>query len=167
MSYRNKTYVCLDYDEDKNYYNMMRAWKDHDKIDFDFYDAHDINTLMPYSSEETIKAKLRERLNNAKNFIVLIGAKTKHKDRFVRWEQEIALKLGLPSIAVNLNGKREMDSDRVPPIIKDALVIHVSFNMKIIKYALDNWPTSFASHKAKGDTGPHYYKKSVYDDLGL
>jgi hypothetical protein len=43
MSYRNKTYVAFDGDEDMRAYNIMRAWVESDHIDFNFYNAHDIN----------------------------------------------------------------------------------------------------------------------------
>ena len=40
MSYKNKTYVAFDGDEDMPYYRIMTAWKENDHIDFDFYNAH-------------------------------------------------------------------------------------------------------------------------------
>ena len=72
MPYRNKTYVCFDADNDIHYYRLMLAWKQSDNTNFQFYNAHDLNRLLPTSSEETIKRRLRERLVNTKIFIVLI-----------------------------------------------------------------------------------------------
>ncbi len=167
MAYRNKTYICFDADTDIHYYRLMQAWKQNDKTDFNFFDAHDINNLLPTSSEETIKQRLRERLNNAKMFIVLVGSQTRYLYRFVRWEMEIALKLDIPIIAVNLNGKRRMDPDRCPPVIRDELAIHVSFNTAIVQYALENWGTTHASYRKEDKSGPYYYKEQVYKDLGL
>ena len=66
MAYRNKTYVCFDGDNDIRYYNLMKAWKQNDNTNFNFYDAHDINTALDSSTEETIKRRLRERLINSK-----------------------------------------------------------------------------------------------------
>ena len=37
MAYRNKTYVCFDGDTDMRYYNLMKAWKQNDNTDFNFY----------------------------------------------------------------------------------------------------------------------------------
>ena len=79
-------------------------------------------------------------LASAKHAIVLIGENTKNLFKFVRWEMELALKKDIPIIAVNLNDKRRIDPDRCPSIIRDEYVVHISFNMKIIKYALDNFP---------------------------
>lgn len=55
MSYRNKTYIIFDADTDIHYYRLMTAWKSRDKIDFNFFDAHDLNNLWGKSSEATIR----------------------------------------------------------------------------------------------------------------
>ena len=95
-TYTNKIYVAFDADNDIRYYRLMQAWKKRDKTSFNFYDAHDLNNLMSYSSEETIKAKLAERLRSTKVFVLLIGNNTKYLYKFVRWEIEQAIKRGIP-----------------------------------------------------------------------
>lgn len=167
MAYRNKTYVCFDADNDIRYYRLMQAWKQNDNTNFNFHDSHDLNNLLPTSTEETIKRKLRERLNNTKMFIVLIGEQTRCLYRFVRWEMEIALKLDIPIIGVNLNGKRRIDPDRCPPIIRDELVIYISFNLAIVQYALENWEACYRQSKKEDKTGPCCYKANVYEQLDL
>jgi hypothetical protein len=76
MAYRNKTYICFDGDTDMHWYRLMQAWKDNDDIDFNFHNAHDLNTARDSSQEESIKKQLRERFANSKLLIVLIGEKT-------------------------------------------------------------------------------------------
>ena len=168
MPYRNKTYVCFDADNDIHYYRLMLAWKQSDNTDFQFYNAHDLNRLLPTTSnEETIKRKLRERLLNTKVFIVLIGQSTQYLYKFVRWEMEQALRLDIPIIAVNLNGKRQKDDNRCPPIIRDELAIHISFNARIVQYALANWGTRYYDLKQEGKSGPFRYIPEVYQKCGL
>jgi len=166
MAYKNKTYVCFDADNDIMYYNLMKAWKENEEIAFNFHNAHEINNLRDGSSEEQIKKKLRERLANTKVLVILIGEKTKNLYKYVRWEIEYAIEKDIPIIAVNLNKKKRQD-DLCPPILKDELAIYVPFGQKIIDYALNNWPSSHSSHKSNGDTGAYYYKKEVYEQLGL
>jgi len=166
-TYTNKTYVAFDADNDIRYYRLMQAWKKNDNTSFNFYDAHDLNNLMSYSSEETIKSKLSERLRNTKVFILLVGNTTKNLYKFVRWEIEQAINRQIPIIVVNLNGKRSKDSNLCPAILNDELAIHISFNQKIIEYAINNWESSCASHRQAGKTGAYYYKSSVYEQLGL
>src|SRR6266436_4956220 len=106
MAYRNKTYVCFDGDSDIRYYRLMQAWAANDKFAFNFYNAHDLNTARDDSQEASIKRQLSERFANSKDFVVLIGDKTKFLRKFVQWEMEVALRLGLPIVGVNLNGSR-------------------------------------------------------------
>ena len=167
MAYRNRTYVCFDADNDIHYYRLMLAWKQNDNTDFQFYNAHDLNRLLPTSNEDTIKRKLRQRLLNTKVFIVLIGESTQYLYKFVRWEMEQALGLDLPIIAVNLNGKRRQDKNRCPPIIRDKLVVHVSFNARIVQHALENWKTDYENLKNDGESSARLYSLEVYENLGL
>jgi hypothetical protein len=166
MAYRNKTYICFDGDTDMAYYRMMTAWHANPKFSFEFANAHDLNTARDSSQEESIKRQLRERFANSKELIVLIGERTKLLTKFVQWEMEAALKLGLPIIGVNLNGARARD-ERCPPAIFNELAIYVPYGAKIIEYALQYWPPEHASVRAQGKTGPFYYVGSVYESLGL
>lgn len=166
MAYRNKTYVIFDADSDINYYRLMQAWKENQHIDFNFHDAHDLNNLRDGSSEETIKRKLRDRMNNAKQAVVLVGESTKNLYKFVRWEIDQALELGIPIVVVNLNQRRTMDADRCPPILKGKPVVHVSFQPAIIKYALDDYADNYAAVISSGKTDC-YYQAQVYSNLRL
>ncbi len=169
MSYRNKTYVAFDGDNDIRYYRMMQAWKNNDNIDFNFYDAHDLNSARDTSTEESIKSQLRERMANAKQMILLVGENTKYLRKFVPWEIELARKKDIPIIVVNLNKNRTYDKNLCPSVIKDGIyTINVSFEMKIIKYALDYFPDIY--DKKKNDESydhTYHYKDSVYEELGL
>lgn len=166
MSYRNKTYVIFDGDEDMWAYRYMRGWKANENIDFNFFDAHDLKQLTDRAGVDTVKRRLRERLRNTKQAIVLIGEKTKNLYRFVRWELETCINLDVPIIAVNLNGQRNQDENLCPPIIRDEYVVHISFELKIIQYALDNFPEEY-QRRTLSDKGPRLYNGSVYTKLGL
>ncbi len=158
----NKTYVAFDADNDIRYYRLMQAWKKSDRTSFNFYDAHDLNNLMSWSSEETIKAKLAERLINTKIFILLVGSNTKYLYKFVRWEIEQAMKRAIPIVVVNLNGVKHMDPENCPSIVKEALAVHVSFSQKAMEYAIQNWGSSDLAYRREGKSGPYYYNESVY-----
>lgn len=55
MVYRDKTYVAFDGDNDIKYFNLMKAWKQSDNTDFNFYDAHELNSARDSSLTESIK----------------------------------------------------------------------------------------------------------------
>ena len=167
MAYRNKAFVSFDGDNDIHYYRLMTAWKQNDNTPFNFQDAHDINTALDRSTEDTIKTRLRERLNNSKVVISLIGEQTRYLHKFVRWELEQAIKMNLPIIGVNLNWMKSLDSNRCPPVLRDELVVYISFNMKILQHALENWPDEYSRLKKEGKTGSYYYSSDIYARLGL
>lgn len=167
MPYRNKTYVCFDGDTDIHYYRLMMAWKQNDGILFNFHNAHELNFARDSSQEESIKRQLRERLKETKCLVVLIGQQTRYLYKFVKWEMEQALSLGLPIIGVNLNGLRKQDGNLCPPVIRSELVVYVSFNAKIVQHAMDHWPQEFANLRREGHSGPYFYNDDVYRRLGL
>jgi hypothetical protein len=167
MAYRNKVYVCFDGDTDIHYYRLMQAWHQNDNSPFSLANAHDLNYARDSSLESSIKAQLRQRLLATKVFVVLIGENTRYLYKFVRWEMEQALDLNLPIVGVNLNGLRQQDSTRCPPVIRNELAVYVSYNVAILQYALEHWPESHLQLRTQAKSGPFYYPQSIYSGLGL
>ena len=122
---------------------------------------------MKWSTEETIKVSLRERLKGTKIFVLLVGDRTKFHHKFVRWEIQQAIKLNIPIIVVNLNGKRSHDDILCPSILSDELALHVSFNQKIIDKALNEWFNLDQGYRRQGKSGSYIYPKNIYESLGL
>jgi hypothetical protein len=163
MPKRQNTYVVFDGDNDKWAYSFMKGWKAHQHMGFYFDDAHEILALTHRAKSEIyIKSKLSQRLQHTDIVLVLIGESTRYLYRYVRWELEIALELGLPIIAVNLNKKRSLDTALCPPIIRDEDVLHIPYQMAAIKFALADFPTFFKTTKL---SGPYYYPESIYKRL--
>lgn len=167
MPYRNKTFVSFDGDSDMAYYRLMQAWTQNDGIDFNFYNAHDLNIARDSSQESSIKAQLAERMRNSKVFVLIVGERTRYLTKFVRWEIDQAISRDLPIIVVNINGKRSVDVERCPLLAKETLAVHISFNAAIMQHALDNWPQSHEKLQSEGKSGPYYYKDDVYRRQGL
>lgn len=156
MSYKNKTYVMFDADTDMKMYRIMQMWKSNDKVDFNFHNAHELNNLRATASEEQIKRKLRERLNNTKQAILLVGDSTKNLYKFVRWEIELAINMDIPVIAVNLC-KTNGSTVKTPPILKNnAYFVSVPFEQAKIRYALDNFPNEYHREKSKAPDDRSY-----------
>lgn len=169
MSYRNKTYVAFA-SEDIRSYRMMEAWRENQHIDFSFFDAHDLYVARDTSQPETIKSRLRERMNNAKQFVLLGSAVAKRKggdgSSFLAYEVQTMLSLDLPVVVVNLDGDRTVDKDFIPKPLLDAdyYTVSVSFQPAIIRHGLDSYASEYA---ASTKTGPHQYPASVYQSLGI
>lgn len=163
MAYKNKTYVCFDADNDMNMYNLMKAWKENENVAFNFHNAHNKNTISDNESEATIKRKLKDRLEDSKVMLVLVGSSTKSLYKYVRWEIKYAVDNNIPVIAVNLNKTNGIDRDLCPPIIRDELVIHVPYKQKAVDYALNNWINSYPKLKKDGKSGPYYYEQNKFE----
>lgn len=169
VSYRNKTYVAFASEDIKSYW-LMEAWRENKNIDFSFFDAHDLYVARDSSKPETIKGRLRERMKNAKQFVLLGSAVGKRKGSngtsFLAYEVQNMLALNLPIVVANLDGDRTVVRNFIPrPLLEaDYYTLSVSFQPSIIKYALDEYAPAFAtSQKSK----PHEYKPEVYKRLGL
>ena len=173
MSYRNKTYVAFA-SEDIGSYRLMEAWRENAHIDFSFFDAHDLYTARDTSLPATIKRNLRERMRNAKQ-VVLLGsrdAKTKGSNgtSFLAHEVALILEFELPVVIANLDGDRSIDPNFIPTPLRDHYTVSVSFQPKIIQFALDKYVPVFRANPSSGSSsrsGPHYYKPSIYAQLGI
>lgn len=166
MAYRNKFYVAFDGDEDIKYYRLLTAWATNSHNDFDLNNAHDLNKAYDSSSEESIKRQLRVRFDNSKLFIILIGEHTKNLRKFVQWEIETAIRLEIPIIAVNLNGKKLSDG-LMPTLLQNNLSLVIPYKEAAIKYAMENWPSADQTHRKKGENTQYHYLDKVYSQLGI
>ncbi len=169
MSYRNKTYVAFA-SEDITQYRLMEAWRENKHIDFSFYDAHDLYVARDTSTPETIKRRLRERLKNAKQAVVLGSTHAKKKGgngtSFLAYEVAVLIEFDLPVVIANLDGDRSIDENFIPKPFRDAdyYTLSVSFQPTIIKKALDGYAAQYAG---SNKTGPHFYKEEIYRSVGL
>ena len=173
MAYRNKTYVAFA-SEDITRYRLMTAWHRNEHIDFDFFDAHDLNIARDTSQPNTIRRRLRERLANTKQTVVLLSNSAKIKSgrpsSFFYYEIEVIAALGLPVVFANLNGARTIQNGWIPArFASPYYTVSVSFQPRIIKYALDGYVPAFHQNPRTGRTleGPHYYEPSIYQQIGL
>lgn len=169
VSYRNKTYVAFA-SEDIHNYRLMQAWKANSSIEFDFFDAHDLNFARDTSQPSTIKRRLRERLANTKQAVLLGSSTARRKgsdgSSFLAYEVEAMIGLDLPVVVANLDGGRVSNPGHIPGPFASVnyYTMSVSFQPAIVKYALDEYAPSYA---ASTNSGPYHYLPSVYSSLGL
>lgn len=173
MAHRTKTYVAFASEDISSYY-LMRAWRENAHIEFDFLDAHDLNGALDTSKPETIRTRLRERLANTKQTIVLISDTTRPKasrsSSFLYYEIEVIAKLALPVVFANIGGSRAVLTSKLPSLLATPYyTISVSLQPKIIKFALDEYVPRFSTNArgAERSFGSHYYNDNVYESLGL
>ncbi len=111
---KQKICVSFDYEVDRDYYYLLKAWDKNDNFDFSFVDC----TPSEIQSEDIsrIKAVLTDKINEAEIMLVLIGqdANKKHPDsieiEYQNWQNyEIAKakELNKKLVAVKLNRENE------------------------------------------------------------
>ncbi|SFV28870.1 TIR domain-containing protein [Hyphomicrobium facile] len=161
----NVAYIVFDGDNDKWAYAYIKGWKENKNIDFDYNDAHDLDSMSGRAQyEQYVKSKLRERMEESDAVVVLIGEKTKNLYKYIRWELDLALDLGLPIIAANLNKTNGQDADLCPAIIRDkACVVHIPYTLKALKHAMTNFPGFFRRLSAAEKKAKTTYSYKQFD----
>lgn len=166
MSYRNGNYCAFYVKDPFNksnlaehatkdfvYYKILRMWKKEDNS-FPFIDSHDKNYNVRDDSnwENTLKPRLRKRIQNSKNIILILSSITKNSTPL---KEEIYYginKQKLPVIVIYPDYKTNDDLlkkfnlvrllwDNLP-IFRDSMskvpTLHIPFNKKLIIKALNN-----------------------------
>ncbi len=101
MAYRNGTNIAFHangtnfpINSDIKYYNLIKAWCNKTDDCFNIVNSHEKNAAVrDTSSKETLKRRLRERLNNSKNMLLIVGETTKLDLDWVPFEIEYAVDL--------------------------------------------------------------------------
>lgn len=164
MAYRKKIYVIFDVD-DMLYFNMFQAWcagETQELIHLESSVWNNTNSRKLDGAENSLLEKMR----NASCVVVLISEHTNPLCLQIRTEIESALRLNKAIIVVNINGKRSIDNDLCPEILKNRIAIHISFNAKIIQKAIDHWPGFYEQNSDNG-SGAYFFKPQVYQNLGI
>ena len=133
----------------------MLAWKENESIDFDFTSCQ-LQDEVRSSDEAYIKSRVRERLNMAGTYALLIGGDTRYKHKYVLWEAEVALEKESRIIGINLDGSRSV-TDECPSVIRDIGAMFVPFSPAIVAYALEN----YEMHEDRN----WHYKDEIYRQL--
>ncbi|SHN92626.1 hypothetical protein BHECKSOX_1151 [Bathymodiolus heckerae thiotrophic gill symbiont] len=93
-----KIFISYDYDNDKNYKNLLKAWDANGTFDFNF-DDHSADISINSTDAAVIKRAISAKINNATYFLCIVGTKT-HNSSWVKWEIEKAVELNKKIVAV-------------------------------------------------------------------
>lgn len=177
MAYRNWTYIAfhanwtnIPIHSDIKYYNLIKAWTEKTDDDFSIINSHEkTSAVRDTSSKETLARRLRERLNNSKNMVLIIGETTKYDTDWVPFEIEYAAKTcRIPIIVSYVWVEYILDPklylDRLPNILKTLIrnnevsCIHIPFKKEPLKDAISQF-----NHSTKSRLdGLGYYSRNAY-----
>jgi hypothetical protein len=182
MAYRNGTYIAFHAEgktdptaSDIRYYRMLKAWHENDSFDFKFVNSHDkVAAVKDNASRQRIMASLRERLDNSKNMVLIIGPTTKNDTDFVPYEIQYAVDTcKIPIIAAYTQYTSILAPADLrkhwPKALADridngtAKVIHIAFKQSLIDDAISQFNLSNAP---KGG-GLGYYSREAQVDMGV
>lgn len=184
MAYRNGTYIAFHAEgktdptaSDIKYYRTLKMWHENDGTEFRFVNSHDkVAAVRDTSQAATVKRSLRERLDNSKNMVLIIGPKTKLDADFVPYEIAYAVdKCGIPIIATYTSTGYSVIRD--PAALSDwwpaalrtriengtASVIHIPFKQK----AIDDAIGQFSHTNLPRGGGLGIYDDAAYRSWGL
>lgn len=182
MAYRNGTYVAfhaegtnVPINTDFKYYNLLKAWTEKTDDNFSMIDSHDKGAAVRDSSKKsTLESRLKERLRNSRNMILIIGTTTKNDKDWVPMEIEYAIdSCDIPIIATYPDYEYIMTPQSLSALWPNALkkriedgtasVIHIPFKKGPIKDAISQF-----DHNIKPSGGGlGIYSKEAYESFGI
>ncbi|MGI6710910.1 MAG: TIR domain-containing protein [Bacilli bacterium] len=181
--YRNGTYVAFDGNNevdptksDQKYFQLLKAWKENSDIEFTFSDSHSKTyQVRDSSSEETLKQRLKDRMKNSKNFLVIISNDTSFNRGMLNYEIELAVvTYKLPIIVVYVGYKKIKDPSLLSSAWcknllkyinnKLAKCIHVPFKKEPIFAAISQFSVVDNNYPA---TSLNYYNDQAYKSWGI
>ena len=138
---KKKIFIGYDYDNDKDYKNILLAWDKNKVFDFNFIDKSADISINSHDVD-VIKRAISAKINQSDIFLCLIGEHTR-KSEWVKWEIRKAIELGKNIVAVKI--KKDYES---PDEIKNAdAKWAILFTFDAIKKAIEEFTMSFIIHK--------------------
>jgi hypothetical protein len=182
MAYRNGTYIAFHGSGEKDpsqsdfrYYAQLKAWDANRHHDFEFNDSHvRTSALSDRTSRDTIERRLRERLNNSKNMVLIVTETTRGDTDFVPLEIQHAIdECEIPIIAAYPGYEYILDPAALGWMWPKALatriqtgvahVIHVPFKQAPLSNAIGQ----FGVQKFPLGGGLGVYSREAYREWGL
>lgn len=191
MAYRNGVYVAFDGNGEKDpsksdlkYYILLKAWSKNKNIDFTFSDSHKKTfAVKDSSSKETLRARLRERMKNSKNMLLILSSDTNWDRGELNYEIELAIdEFEIPIIIAYTDCEEALltpkdFSSYWPKSLKERIdkciegktdecmvnCIHIPFKKEPIFSAI----SQFSINDDTIDSPIAYYSKNSYDKWGI
>jgi Thoeris protein ThsB, TIR-like domain len=181
VAYRNGTYIAFHAGgmtdptaSDIRYYRMLKAWHEHDKIEFQFVNSHEkVSAVRDSSTKETLRRSLRERLNSSRNMVLIIGQTTRLDTDWVPFEIEYAVdQCKIPIIAAYTDYTVITQPSQLnflwPTAFSQRIAnnttraIHIPFKQRAIDDAISRF-----DHNAPPATALNYYTVEAHRSFGI
>ena len=183
MAYRNGTYIAFHAGgtpdptkSDIKYYNTMKMWSANKRIDFSLIDSHEKTaSIRDSSKKETLRRSLVTRLNNSKQFLLILTNTTKNDTDWVPFEISYAIdKCSLPLILAYPDFSSILDPSKLasywPTALKTRIesgqvrAIHIPFKKEPVLDAMSQFDISNNNYPTNGYG---YYTKEAHQQWNL
>lgn len=181
MAYRSGTYIAFDglgqtnpTFSDFKYYATMQAWASHKNIDFKYVDSHDKTCAVRDTSlRTTLESRIRERLANSKNVVVILSSDTRKSGSMLTYEIEHAVdRCNLPLIVTYVDYRIIANPGQLSSYWPNALSTRISnqtakaIHIPFIKNALLDAINQF-NHTNLPATSLDYYTEDAHRNFGV
>ena len=129
---KKKIFISYDYDNDKQYKNLLLAWDENSEFDFGFSDQS-ADVSIQSTDAAAIKRAISAKINAATYFLCLVGSKTS-KSSWVTWEIEKAKDLKKKLVAVKISSGNTTPSG----LLNAGASWAMSFTFDAIKKAIED-----------------------------
>ena len=128
---KKKVFISYDYDNDKNYKNLLLAWDANSEFDFSLYDQS-VDVSVNSNDAAPIRRVISARINNSNIFLCIVGVYT-HTSGWVNWEIRKAIELNKKIVAVKINSTNNSPT----ALAGNTNAWAMSFTFDSIKNAID------------------------------
>jgi hypothetical protein len=127
---KQTVFVSYDYDNDRNYKNMLLAWDKNKEFDFSFYDAS-VDVSVNSTDAAAISRVIAARIGSCTRFLCIVGQHTS-QSAWVVWEINKAIELRKALIGVKIDRNYATPS----PLLNAGARWAMAFTFESIKTAL-------------------------------
>jgi len=128
---KKRIFISADYDNDRNYKNLLLAWDKNKDFDFELYDGP-LSTSANSISATYIKNQIRPKILIASRLLCIVGKKTSKSD-WIDWEIQTAVDHKKKLIGVKI----EKENTSPSGLLSRRATWAMSFNFDAIKKAID------------------------------
>lgn len=127
-----KIFISHDYDNDRNYKNLLVAWDKNKEFDFNFYDGS-VTVAIDSNDADYIKRRIKEKIESSPYLLCIVGKYTS-RNKWVGWEINTAINLEKQLIGVKI----EKENASPEALLGSGAKWALSFTFDSIKSAIDS-----------------------------
>lgn len=180
MAYRSGTYIAFDglgqtnpTLSDFKYYSIIEGWASNKHIEFKYVNSHDKTCAVRDTSlRTTLESRIRERLANSKNVVVILSSNTRKSGSMLTYEIEQAVdRYELPLVVTYVDYKIISNPGQLSSYWPNVLSTRISnqtakaIHIPFIKDALLDAINQF-NHANLPVTSLNYYTEEAHRSFG-